>query len=194
MNEKIAYQRRFDPPVRLEIELNQRMVDRMTKDARERGLSLKTFAKILLTAAWTARCGQSNDPELEAVVSDVLDVVNRARFPKKDADYAPAYAPHPLPRLADEVMPPIQPAPALPVIQSEDEPEPKPEPQTEPDPDPVEATEPEPVPEKPAAAEPVKLNAIQSRLVRSYRADGCSVAEIEKRTGFDRAAIQKVLR
>ncbi|MCW1844169.1 hypothetical protein [Prosthecomicrobium hirschii] len=192
MNQKIAYQRRFDPPVRLDLEVNQRMVDRMTKDAQERGLSLKTFAKILLTAAWTARCGKSNDPELEAVVSDVLQRIGKpAGKPtaiQAPVVIAPEYAPNPVPRTPEEVLPPIQPAPVPQVIE--------PEPETAPEPVQVPVLAPalEPEPEKPVVAEPVRLNAIQARLVRSYRAAGCTVTEIEKRTGFDRDAILKVLR
>lgn len=49
--------------------------------------------------------------------------------------------------------------------------------------------------EIPVPAEPApdgRLNAIQARLVRSYQADGMTVAEIAKETGYSREAIQEV--
>lgn len=46
--------------------------DGLSRMARERGYPVSTFAKLLLDAAYSARCGQPTDRDLDATVAAAL--------------------------------------------------------------------------------------------------------------------------
>jgi hypothetical protein len=83
------------PPVSIEIELTTLMRDRMLEDAKRRNLSLKVFVRLLLEAAWAARCGPTGDAELDDAVSRALAMLTAG--PKTKAVPAPMLPPEPPP-------------------------------------------------------------------------------------------------
>jgi hypothetical protein len=72
---------RSAPPRRLErklsmaVNLGRTAYVRMGEEATALGLTRQALAERLLNAAWAARCGQCDDPELEAAVRVALKKV-----------------------------------------------------------------------------------------------------------------------
>lgn len=163
------------PLVPVEIMISTRMHERMGERAKKAGQPLAVYARLLLEAAWSARCGPTGDDALDAAVASIPEA-----GPAPKIEPAPPVKVDRPERKPPPIIIPEQPkAPPAPAVEV-------PAPLPEPPPAPAVEAEPEPARLRP-------LSIIQVRLVKNLRAAGNMPPEIARLTGFDIEQIRDIV-